>query len=640
MAELGIWRGASVAKHYVTLTPANFRSAWVTAEISTSEPAGDKATWEGNPGTSLTLRFRHTQGGTPVGDAPNFANVSIRLPGSGTNIGSTWAVAFPAVNTDVTRTFHFDDDPLNQIAGAIRSGMLEIYLSWGNTGGVVTWSADSRGGGTPAALNSIDNARGYLRSLCILSNDPAPSNVSIGGAQPSLFATPDPIHTRLSLSAVKYRSVGLELEMVRTGTSTVERQQTVTQTAVDHDYSWTGTTGDNRRVGNGIFLGSEAKDLLAKMAALDFGGDNEYSFAATGHAAGWSVDNALQLRNASEMTVDPRLCVRNDANINGSAPGALYHTQLVGNTFLDPPSFGDIVSGQRVFPDVGFLSVRYSNARGEGQDGLSVTLKIWDADNLTGTESVPTHTFSGTTRLSPDPPPTPASPQSGWLPAAASGADENKLPLTWSTVAAGVWRIKSVLTAPSDLTALEAYPFVSGGNSWNRNVFFVTTSPNVAAVISIHPENVAHHGTHLTTEDSLIPVCYLVDHAENKLIELDPANGDEVHIFIVREHHPTMRMDYFDFVNEVWVEKTNAGTFPPEAQLLLVSGSVHTGGGDPDIWTTATHIGGDIFLPDPGGELDCMIVADFIYSGVHYTGFAPVVFVGEANKHNVFLSLN
>lgn len=635
------WRGAAVARLEVTAVPTNFHSAWVSFDVNTAQPSGDQSTWQGSPGGSLTLRFRRTTGGTGSGTgaatAPNFATVRAMLPG-GAQIGTDWSVAFPAVDTEVTRTFHFDDDPMNSVLGAIRSGMVELYVIWGNTGGIAPWTVDSRGAttGTIVGTDQVQNARGYARADCIVSNDPAPSNVGIGGASPALFAAPDPIHTRVSLSAVKYRSVGLELELVRTGTSTMERESTVTQTSVNHDYSWTGTTGNNRRVGNGMFLGNEAKDLKVKMAALDFGGDNEYVFASSGHDVGWTVTSALELTNASELTVDPRLTPRNDGDINGDAPGALFHPQTLGQTFLDPPSSGDDPTGQRAFPFVGYVSVRYSNARGEGQNGLTVTLKMWDVDGILGTESSPAETFSGTTRLTPDPPPAPASPEAGWLPLSASGADENKLPITWDGVAAGTWRVKSVLTAPSDLTGLEEYPNSSGGATWNRNLFFVASSPNFGAVISIHPENIAHHGTHLTPDDELIPVCYLIDHSTNKLVELDESNGDRVNIKIVREHHPTMRMDYFDFDTETWVGKPNQGEIL--SNLDLIRGDAHAsslGTGDPDVWTTSSHLGGEIFAPDgAAGELDAMIIVDIVYNGVHYSAFAPVILVAVLNKHN------
>ncbi len=651
------WRGAARADVFITAVPANRHSAWVTTTVGSPQPTADQAAWEGNPGDALTLRFKWQSEGTgSAQQAPNFATIEARLPGGAVLFANTWALpgddAFPAAGVEVSRTLHFDDDPLNFALGAIRSGMLEILLTWGSTGGLTPWSINSRAVGNTGVLptNTADNARGYVRANCIVSNDPAPSNVAIGGAQPSLFAYPDPIHTRVTLSAIKYRSVSLELEMLRTGTSTVERESTLTQTAANHDFSWTATgTSGASRTSFGIFpagsntAAAELKDLRVKMAALDFGGDNEYNFAATGHAAGWTVDSGLQLTNASELTVDPRLYpTSKDLTTWAADKGALIYKQSTGVEFTDPPSFGDNDPGQRAFPDVGYIGVRYINARGEGLDALSVTMKIWDADGITGTESTPTHTFSGTTRTSRDPPPAPAFPEAGWLPRAASGADENKMPLVWSTVASGTWRVKSLATAPADAVNLEAYPLESGADEWNRNVFFVAANVNYGSVIDIHPENIAGHGTHLTSQDSLVPLLYLLDNSTDKKVVLVPANGDRATIKLIREHHPTMRQDYFDFVSETWVELQNNdsggnnGIIPAAGKLILVTGDVHTPGGDPNLHTTGTHIGGAVFAPDPAGELDFVIVGDILKDGVHYLAFSPVVLVGPNFRHNSY----
>ncbi len=631
------FRGLSV----VRITDAGGTRAY-TASIVDVDPltaGADQASWEGTPGSAFTVRFEWATSGVPLFSQADFARVFARLPGDATDIGATsWAPAISGDNGSVTRTFHFDDSPTNNASGVARCGMIELVVQVARTA-IPTWgNHDSRDSATsPPVGSSLASARGYYRAAVVLASHLAPSNVSVGGASPSLFAFPDPIHNRVTLSAVKYRSSTLELRMVRGGTSTSERSQVLgAQSTVDHNYSWTGTTSTNRRVGTGIFLGSEAKDLKVISPANSFGGDSEYAWAASGHEAGWVVNSETEITNAAEMTVDPRLCVRNDGAIAGTDNGALFHQQNDTSTFFDPPPLGDHDPGQRIFPDVAFLSVRYANARGEGQDGLSVTLKMWHSQNIGGSEASPSHTFSGTTATRPDPPPTPGSPQAGWLPLAASGSDENLLPLTWSVVIGGTWRVKSVLTAPADAVGLEAYPETDGGSLfWNRNVFMVTANPNNVPIISIHPESLGSHGSHLTPDDELIPVVYLKDQTTQKLVELVPANGDGVTITLLREHHPTMRVDYFDFVAEAWVQKAIGGDIPAAGQLALVRGSVHTVGGDPDIWTTATHLGGDIFAPDGlGGELDSTIVADIVKDGVHYSAFSAVVLVGGYFKHN------
>ena len=116
---------------------------------------------------------------------------------------------------------------------------------------------------------------------------------------------------------------------------------------------------------------------------------------------------------------------------------------------------------------------------------------------------------------------------------------------------------------------------------------------------------------------------------------MDEGAGDYVKITLEREHHPTMRMDYYDFVSETWIEKTDGGSLA--SQQTLIRGNAHSsslGTGDPDVWTTATHIGGDVFAPTAAGELDLKILADVFQGGVHYGADEFVVFVGPNYKHN------
>lgn len=641
------WRGAAASEVAITAAPANNDRAWVSFDVNAAMPSGDQATWESTAGASLTLRFRWQSNGTGSGQqAPTFATVRAMLPG-GAQIGTDWVVAFPAAGTEVTRTFHFDDDPMNAALGAIRSGTVELYLVWGSTGGVAPWTADSRGvtTGTILPTNTVNHARGYARASVRFTTHSI-SNVAIGGAEPASFAAADPIHISVAGPAALYRAIATTASLRRPGNGVAERSgSSASTTSSQKDTSWTSTAaGLAAVIGVGMEPSTsgarttEAKDLRIDLPATDFGGDNEYVLAATGHQAGWTRDSDLSLRYPARILVDPRVYPTSGDLTDWDADrGALFHTQAAGVEFFDPPSAGDIQTGQRVFPDLAFIGVRLINARGEGLNGLTTTLKMWDSAGVANTESTPAETISRVTETRRSGAPN-TTPEAGWLPQEQTGVNRDKLPLTFDLVLGGTHRVKSVVTAPSALVGIENYPLVSGGSSWNRNVFLVVTNPNYVAVISIHPDNIQHHGSHLTPEDELIPVCYLLDQGNDKLVDLIEANGDSVTIKIVREHHPTMRMDYFDFTTEEWVGKANDGAFPPEAKLALIRGDAHgssLGTGDPDVWTTASHLGGEIFSPDgAAGELDCMIVVDIVKDGVHYSAFAPVILVGTQNKHN------
>lgn len=362
------WRGAARADHYVTASPASFRSAWVTFTSGSPQPTGAQAIWEGAPGSLLTLRFKWSQGGTPTGSAPNFATVECRLPG-GAIIGAAWTVTFPAADTEVTRTFHFDSAPLSEVLDAVRAGTLELYLNWGNSGGVSPWNADSRGGGTPASLSSIDNARGYVRAPLTLQNHSI-SNVAIAGVEPAQFVATDAVHTRLTVDAVAYRSIAPKLDLRRPSNGAMERSQThAGGTGVNFDYSWTGQTGNNRRIGNGMELAAELKDLrfdLPNLAAFTgTSADQEYVFAASGHQAGWTIDSAQSLRRANRITVDPR------------------HTGTVQAQRVSPRvdagnQTSYIIGAHQLFP-----WGRIQNARAEALSGLTLDQRIKKLDGST-----------------------------------------------------------------------------------------------------------------------------------------------------------------------------------------------------------------------------------------------------------------
>lgn len=612
------WRAAARADVFITAVPANRDSAWVTTTVGSAQPTGDQALWEGAPGDTLTLRFKWQSEGTgSAQQAPTFATVECRLPGGGI-VGAAWTVAFPAAGVEVTRTFHFDDAPLSGVLDVIRSGMLEVYLNWGSTGGLAPWNVDSRGGSAGVLVtNDEDFARGYVRSTCIVSNNPAPSNVAIDGASPALFATPDPIHTRITFSAVKYRAHALELELLRAGGGVMERESTLAaQTAVNHDFSWTGTTGANRRVGNGMFLGSETKDLRVTMATLGFGGDNEYVFAASGHEAGWTVDAELQLTNPSELTVDPRLNMHNSLT---DMQACLFYNQMTGVEFLDPPSSGNQVSGQRQFPQAGFVGVRYSNARGEGQNSLSVTLKMWDYAELGGSEGSPQHTSSGTTVTRRDPPPAVVTPEAGWLPLAASGGDENKLPITWTTVIAGQWKVKSVLTAPTDLTGLEIYPESSGGSFWNRTLALISLNPNLKAVTG--STGFGDQRSHFNVGvDPLFIGFVLYDAIVSTTVPLD----EPPETAVLRFNFTALELQYLDPADMEW--KSAVGATIPRFVLDPTP--------DPNTWakvilTNATSPAAALWTTD-----DLFVVSAGIKDGTPYVGHDIQLIVGNAFAHD------
>lgn len=623
------FRAYAQARLRVAAQVQNFHAAWVREDASNfgSTPA-DGATWEGTPGSSMTLRFRWISAGTGSGTgaatAPNFATVEIRIPGTATVL-ATWTVAFPAASTDVTNTFFFSSTPFTT-SGSPRAGSVEIYLRWGNNGGVSPWSVDTRGVTTGTILVTDDAvwAAGYLRSTQTLVSHSI-SNASLGGAEPALFAAPDPLHTRITYGAAWFRAGQPTLEVIASNNTTVERSGSAASgVGPTYDFSWTGTTGLNRRVGTGMELSQALKDLRLTLTTLDFGGDNEYFLAASGHQAGWTVLSGTQIVRLDRISVDPRTFPRGGGTGGLTSRGCLYQTQNVGQAFADPPSSGDDSSGQRLFPDVGFISVRYLNARTEGIDGLTTTLKLWDAGSIGSSEGTPAHTFTGdtATRRSASPNTTP---QAGWLPLAPGGVDRDKLPITWSTVFGGTWRVKSVVIAPADMTGLESYSLSSGGAFWNRNLFLVVVSPNYSPLCAVIRSGTVQQ-RHLEQNDDLLLISYMEDLSlDGKLVQLVEANSDQVQMNLTRVDPVTGRMQYLDPTTLVWTGKVDAGSVP---SFLLIRASVAFAGGDPDVWVkTVSGI-------TNGNEVDFIVQGVLKKDGVSYAAAVVQEVTGLQNKHD------
>jgi hypothetical protein len=263
------WRGAARVRR-ANATNNGFVDAAVGVEIASATPNGDQSTWTGPAGSSLILTYRQATSGTLPPDLPNVITVEIRLPG-----GAIIGVAWNPTADNQTRTFHFDSNPLNQSADSARAGMVEIYLRIQKTdgpGGAGNYDVDSRGTGAGA---NDQWARGKLRAPRRLTLDVL-SNVALGGSEPTSFAFPDSIHSRLTLDAQTQRSITTTLRHRQSGTN-IRTQTLGASTGSLLDYSWTSAvsaTGGTGRYNKDFASG--AVDTRIEMQSVTFGGDEEY----------------------------------------------------------------------------------------------------------------------------------------------------------------------------------------------------------------------------------------------------------------------------------------------------------------------------------------------------------------------------
>ena len=284
------------------------RRSWtvsVTAVVPDTA-ANDQPDWEGVAGGSLTLRYEtDSVGATPPG-AETSVLVEVRLFG-GAQIGTTdWV---PTASGE-TRTFHFDTDPLDQVAGAARAGAVEVYLRV-TRNVAVTYDLDSRGAiSTPPATFTHEWARGYFRAPNVLVSHSI-SNVALAGAEPSTFAYPDPIHIRATVQYTWFEAV--QMRMIVWDPEAAEgvyvRNKLGSATVgPNHDASFTSNT----EVVDATF-DIDSDHLRLELDDVPIAGteeDNRFVWATSGHEAGWTLAGQILTKN-NRLPVDPTVTLSN-----------------------------------------------------------------------------------------------------------------------------------------------------------------------------------------------------------------------------------------------------------------------------------------------------------------------------------------
>lgn len=436
------WRGLTKVQ-VVDNTTGNGRYVTISVEdVNPVTASGDLATWDyESPTVAVTIRCEWGGGGVGAPGAINSIQIQTFVAGASTETGSTWTVT-PVGDSGVeTRTLHFDLDPLNQsldVAANRRFGMIEIVATMiRNSGsGATHYNLNSRGVAAvgPPALTTHSWARGYFRQRAVVSSEII-SNVALGGAEPPSWAYPDQVFMRFELASPGYNSptsVGvigrikrtvanggaLEREASTNLSSTIPSQVNVSLTQTN--------TGLLARIGNGMFIGSEAKDMEVELPNPTFGGDIMYAWATTGHDASWAYVSESVVRAASRMTVDPRITFES------------HLFQIDDPVYGTPPMSKNVSPAIREDAEFGFLSERAVNSRGEGLNGVIWTSKLWDENEVSGNAASPTRSRSVTGATQGG--------ESGW----ADGF------LSWdSTRPTGGWIKRLIIAGPAIAIGLE-----------------------------------------------------------------------------------------------------------------------------------------------------------------------------------------
>lgn len=290
--------------------------------------------------------------------------------------------------------------------GAARCGQFRIGVFQKSTGGVNDWTIYSEGTGlvTPATFTN-NGMPGYLNASTTVSSFTLPA---------SLRAYPDTFSVGITLAHQPYRASEVPtIDLIQNTTT----RHTAAGSAWASAASSTSDTMDEAY--DAALDGVGVRFTLPRNSARS---DPKFSFTSvpanwrnsengTTHVVESSSTGSALTEDA--FTVDPRLT-------------ASHLFQIDDDVFGTPPTSKNVTAKEMLTSQTGFMATRIVNARGEGQNGITVS-QLMDPV-LPGTDVGPT---SGVTATQGG--------EAGWSPF-----------LTWgSSKPGGTWNKTSDVTAPA-----------------------------------------------------------------------------------------------------------------------------------------------------------------------------------------------
>lgn len=368
------------------------------------------------------------------------------------NVTPTNAVRIFTLDTTVasqTDTFYFTSN--GEAGFAARADTLELLLRVQKTTGgpTATYDVDSDGTpNTPPSTYTSTLDQGWIRASTtgVLTT----SNVAFGGLKPAIYAYTsaggDTIFARLTVGATSY----------------IARQATVTIGSITPGFTSSS--------------GLPPYDIPFTSFV-----DNRFPAASTAQVATATVSNAvltglpyiaLTATPTDTLTVDPRI-----------TRTPLF--QLDDNSFGTPPLSKDFPSHIRQSTQQGFLAERFTNARGEGVNGVTYSKSLTPVLPGTATSST-----GNVTQVQGG--------QDGWAPNF----------LGWAAgLPGGSWTKAVTITAPSDITGA-TYLVPGAGVSDTYNL--ISKNPNLDVRMNV--QHIAGlGGRHFNAGMTLIPTAYMID---------------------------------------------------------------------------------------------------------------------------------
>lgn len=315
--------------------------------------------------------------------------------------------------------------------------------------------------------------------------------------------------------------------------------------------------------------------------------DNRFPASATAYTTALSFANATLTGQPwttatvteDSVTVDPRLT---------STP----LLQNNDNVFGTPPTSKAALNNRRLASDLGFISVRYTNARGEGLNDLTYDGKLWDEGELVGSEASPVKTATGRVTKT-------QGGEVGWGPSFTPW--DSQLP-------SGNWITKTTVTAPAGATNLDPAP--------SSIYSLIAADPNLKCIVGAGPTD---DRKHFVPGGPFLVVLGGFNTTTAKRIAVDAGTAM---VAVSRINLATERIQYLEADGVTWTDITDAATVYFHSMTALT--------GDAKVFKK-------VFTNTAGwGSSDLVVIGKAAVGGVPITADAKEISVQSINNHDSY----
>jgi hypothetical protein len=544
----------------LTLTGALGSRTFTVTSGATSIP-------DRNAGDTVSLTFSHQTSGTPP-QAPTSVTIELLNPS-----GGVIRTINPGVATTISTIFTIAFTISGIAAAAARAGTMEVNIRATSTGGIGPYdvSSDNRGTQTEGG-NTISRSRYWDRATTTAS--------IVIGKDPTL-STPE---TLLSFGDTVYWQVV-------TG-HTLYGTQPVSLT-------WSSVTpAATLGTASGNIFNNTAQTSIASFDTID----NTFPAALRSTTASllWG---GFTLTGGSPGLVPSSTTVVQSPDVDARV-SLTRHVQADDNVFAVSKN---IASGQRLTSQLCFLNTRFTNSRGEGVNGVSVTRHLYDNGQLVATPTAGVQSVASTTLTT-----TTADSQDGWLPVGSGQM------IAWDeSLPGGTWKVRHT---SATFGSLLTYAGTSGSTA-DVPYTLVAADPNLVCIVGGGPTE-ANDETHFHKGDDLVLGLTIFNVSTKKLL---PPDAGSAFVALARFSQTTGMAEYLEAdgswstitpgVTEIY-EWPLTETFPGSGIWVIIVPGLFT-----DTFTFS----------------DLFVTGTATYNGIPVSNYHVTEVVADLNAHDGYL---